>query len=56
VRTQRVNQSLRIGIARHRDRQIGVSRKSRFGTRGNGKAADQCKRNMGVGEISVDLT
>jgi hypothetical protein len=41
ARPQGINQSLRLGVARHRDGQIGISRKAWFGTRGNGQAAHQ---------------
>jgi hypothetical protein len=51
---QATNQSFSLRIARHRNRQIGISREPRFGTRRNGQAADQREGNVRFSEIGVD--
>jgi hypothetical protein len=50
-----VNQRFSFRIARQSDRQIGVSRKPRFRTRGNGQTANQGEGDVGFSEVGVDL-
>lgn len=49
------NQGFGVGIARQRDRPIGISGKPRFGARRNSQAADQCEGDLRFSEIGVDL-
>lgn len=52
---QSMNQSFGLRVARQRNCQVGVSRESWFGTRGNGQAANQREGHVGFCEIGVDL-
>lgn len=55
VRARLIDQGFRFGIARQRDREIGISREPRFRPDRNGQAADQSEGDAGSREVGADL-
>jgi len=53
--TQVVNEGFGLGIGGQRNNQIRISRKPRFSSNGNGKTADERKRDPGLSELGADL-
>src|SRR5205814_6717287 len=52
---ERVDQCLSARVVGYGNRHVGVSREPRFGTDGNGQAADERKCDAAFGEIGVNL-
>jgi len=53
--TQVVDEGFGLGIGGQRNNQIRISRKPRFSSNGNGKTADERKRDPGLSKLGADL-